>query len=272
MAGIVDFHVHSAPSVVPRHSLDPETKSVLDRLGVEKFVLKAHEGSTAERAALVGAGALGGIVLNSPVGGANPDAVEVAARLGARIAWLPTSSSPAHQASTGGPANGQEVHGHFSFRPVPVCTDGRLRPEWIDVLEIVARYDLVLASGHVPMDETLAVFEEAARRGVRRFLVNHPLLDYLKWGPDAASALQRLNARVEIGVLADQAAGTVKNGTGWIAAQYPAELLVFGSDLGFVGYPTFEDGYRSWMVDAEKVLGPCVLDHALRAGGHELLQ
>lgn len=271
MAGIVDFHVHSAPSVVPRHSMDPQTASVLRRLGVERFALKAHEGSTAERAKLVGGGALGGIVLNSPVGGANPDAVEVAARLGARIAWLPTSSSPAHQAATG-PANGQEVHGHFSFQPVPVCADGRLRPEWLDVLDVVARYDLVLASGHVPLDETLAVFQEAARRGVRRLLVNHPLLDYLGWGPDAATALRRLEARIEVGVLADRAAGSVENGTGRIAADYPTELLVFGSDLGFVGYPTFEHGYRSWLADAESVLGSSVLDHALRAGGHELLQ
>ena len=48
--GLVDFHIHSAPSIVPRHSADPETLNVARSLGVRTFVLKAHEGSSADRA------------------------------------------------------------------------------------------------------------------------------------------------------------------------------------------------------------------------------
>src|SRR5487761_534860 len=94
---LVDLHVHSAPSLLPRHGDDRATAAAAERAGIELFVLKAHEGSTAERALLVGGGAVGGIVLNSPVGGANPEAVRVAAQLGARVVWLPTISSPAHK-------------------------------------------------------------------------------------------------------------------------------------------------------------------------------
>lgn len=271
MPGIVDFHVHSAPSVVPRHSLDPGTKASLDSLDVDVFVLKAHEGSTAERATLIGPGVLGGVVLNSPVGGANPDAVEVAARLGARVVWLPTSSSLAHQAQPPGEA-GHEVHDHFRFSAVPVVSDGRLRDEWLEVIDVVVQFDLIFASGHVPMDEAITVFSEAHKRGARRFLVNHPLLPYLGWGATAAEALRALDARLEIGVLADIAAGSVKDGTGKLAREYPEELLVFGSDLGFVGYPDYASGYRSWLEEAEIVLGDKALDHALRVGGHELLR
>ena len=83
--GIIDFHVHSAPSLAPRHSDDPETMQQARAAGVARFVLKAHEGCTAARAALLGGEAIGGVVLNSPVGGANPDAVAVAAALGARV-------------------------------------------------------------------------------------------------------------------------------------------------------------------------------------------
>ena len=43
--GMVDFHVHSAPSLAPRHSHDPETMAEAKAAGVAKFVLKAHEGS-----------------------------------------------------------------------------------------------------------------------------------------------------------------------------------------------------------------------------------
>ena len=77
MTGIVDLHVHSAPSLVRRHTTDPDTAALARAVGITTMVLKAHEGSTAERAQLIGGGAVGGVVLNSPVGGANPDAVMV---------------------------------------------------------------------------------------------------------------------------------------------------------------------------------------------------
>ncbi|MFP4512820.1 MAG: DUF6282 family protein, partial [Acidimicrobiales bacterium] len=99
MSGLIDFHVHSGPSLAPRHHDDHQVSELMQAVGVERFVLKAHEGTTAERATLIGGGAIGSIVLNSPVGGANPDAVEVAARLGARVVWMPTISSSAHQAA-----------------------------------------------------------------------------------------------------------------------------------------------------------------------------
>lgn len=268
--GIVDFHVHSGPSIVPRHSPDPETVASLNALGVERFVLKAHEGSTAERAQLAGRGVVGGVVLNSPVGGANPDAVDVAARLGARIVWLPTSSSVAHQAQAVG-ATGHEVHDHFSFATVPVVEEGRLLEPWHDVLDVVAHHDMILASGHIPMDEVIVVFGEARRRGLRRFIVNHPLLDFLRWTPGFAAELARMEARVEVGVLIDHLAGSVRAGTGRLLEDYPSDLFVFGSDLGFTGYPGYEKGYAWWMAEAEELLGSAALDRSLRIGGQELL-
>ena len=121
---MVDFHVHSGPSLAPRHSHDPETLETARAAGIATFVLKAHEGSSAERAELLGPEAVGGVVLNSPVGGANPDAVAVAARFGARVVWLPTISSPTHVAACERPE--LAAHRDISFRTVPVVTDGTL--------------------------------------------------------------------------------------------------------------------------------------------------
>ena len=59
MNGIVDLHVHSAPSLLPRHGNDPDTARAARAAGVSTLVLKAHEGSTAERALLAGDGAVG---------------------------------------------------------------------------------------------------------------------------------------------------------------------------------------------------------------------
>lgn len=72
---MVDLHVHAAPSLLPRHGADSDTVAAERVLGFQTIVLKSHEGSTAERAALAGEDVLGGVVLNSAVGGANPDAV-----------------------------------------------------------------------------------------------------------------------------------------------------------------------------------------------------
>lgn len=269
--GIVDLHVHTAPSLAPRHGRDLQVAEILAALGVDRFVLKAHEGSTAARAALSSPSAVGGIVLNSPVGGANPDAVEVAARLGARVVWLPTASSVAHQ-DQATEVPGHEVHSSFRFRAVPVRVEGGLAPGWDDVLDVVAAHDMVLASGHVPMGEAVAVFTEARRRGVARFLVNHPLLPYLGWSARWAEELRALSARVEVGVLADRLAGSVEAGTGRLAREYPTELLVFGSDLGFAGYPTYEAGYRDWIGRAEAVVGAATVARIMTSNGAEVLR
>src|SRR5690242_3983206 len=86
---MVDLHAHASPSLLPRHRDDAGTVASERAVGFGTVVLKSHEGSTVERAAMAGDGVFGGIVLNSPVGGANPDAVEVAARMGGRVVWMP---------------------------------------------------------------------------------------------------------------------------------------------------------------------------------------
>src|SRR3954465_9411420 len=93
-----DPHVHVAPDFAPRRISDLELAQRCLELGLAGFGLKSHYTATAERAAVVAAAlpgvkALGTITLNHSVGGLNATAVEVAARQGARIVWLPTVSS-----------------------------------------------------------------------------------------------------------------------------------------------------------------------------------
>ena len=170
---LADLHVHAAPSLLPRHGDDRQTVAAEREAGFSTIVLKAHEGSTVERATCAGDGAFGGIVLNSAVGGANPDAVEIAARLGGRVVWMPTVSARTHKAGAASPE--LAVHRGFELRLVEVLDDaGALRPEWFDVLDAVARHDLLLCSGHLSAAETVVLFTQARRRGVARLLVNHP--------------------------------------------------------------------------------------------------
>lgn len=264
-----DFHVHTSPGLVPRHHSDAEIGGLLNAAGVASFVLKAHEGSTAERAILAGCGAVGSITLNSPVGGANPDAVMVAASLGSRVVWLPTVSAQAHQAARDDAA--LAVHRGLDFRCVPVCEDGRLLDQWHDVLDVVAEHDMVLASGHVTMDEALEVFRVARRRGVQRFLVNHPMMPFLGWRKDHVDALVELGAYVEVGVLADLLAPDAESPTVHLADNYPSSLIVFGSDLGHRDYPDVEPAMEEWLLAADTALGARLVDRITSKNGEELL-
>jgi hypothetical protein len=269
ISGIVDLHVHAAPSLVPRHGTDPEVLAAERDAGVSVMVLKAHEGSTAERAALLGHGAVGGVVLNSPVGGANPDAVAVAGRLGGRVVWLPTISSPAHRAAHDRPE--LSAHRSVSFREVTVCDDGRLRPEWLAVFDEVAAADMVLASGHLTMDETLVAFAAACERGVQRLLVNHPMLSFLGWRDEHVDALAGLGAYLEVGVLADLLDDEAVSPTVRLAERYPNNRLVFGSDLGHCDYPAPGAGVEQWLGGRQRQLGEAVLDRIMTTNGRELL-
>jgi uncharacterized protein DUF6282 len=247
-SGMTDLHAHASPSLLPRHGDDAATVAAERAAGFDVVVLKAHEGSTVERAAIAGAGVYGGIVLNSPVGGANPDAVEVAARLGGRVVWLPTVSSRTHKAGAASPE--LSVHRGFELGPVDVVAGaGReavLRPEWHDVLDVVAAHDLLLASGHLSAAETVVLFREARRRGVRRLLVNHPLMAFLGWDAESAAVLAGLGAHLELGILPDLL-GDADHSSLLLTRAYPASLLAFGGDLGHAHHPAPADAVAPWL-------------------------
>jgi hypothetical protein len=250
--GMTDLHTHASPSLLPRHGDDRATVAAERAVGFTTVVLKAHEGSTVERAAATDDGVYGGIVLNSPVGGANPDAVEVAARLGGRVVWMPTVSARTHKAGAASPE--LSVHRGFELSPVDVINDGQLLPQWYDVLDAIARHDLLLASGHLSADETVILFTEARRRGVQRLMVNHPKMAFLHWNEEAANLLQALDVHLELGILPDLL-GDAEHASLSLTDSYPMSLLVFGGDLGHADHATPADAVAPWLNELEKCVG-----------------
>src|SRR3954447_18064676 len=162
-----DPHVHVAPDFAPRRISDLELAQRCAELGLAGFGLKSYYTATAERAAVVtaaapgGVRALGTITLNHAVGGLNATAVEVAARQCALIVWLPTVSSENEfgEVEHADPDGKVPVWVRFELdlraagvkpKPVPVLDgDGGAVPELRDVLDVIARHDIVLATGHL---------------------------------------------------------------------------------------------------------------------------
>src|SRR5919198_3735158 len=212
--GGFDPHVHVAPDFAPRRITDLELAQRCLEIGLAGFGLKSHYTATAERAAVVtaavpGVRALGTITLNHAVGGLNATAVEVAARQGARIVWLPTVSSENEigEVEEADPDGNVPVWVRFELelraaglrpQPVPVVdAEGAPLPELLAVIEVVARHDLVLATGHLSRDEIFAVVDAAVAAGVRTIVVTHPEFPSQRVGPADQRALAARGALLE---------------------------------------------------------------------------
>src|SRR5262249_2791291 len=82
IAGLMDTHVHAAPDVFGRSLDDEEVATLYKDRGLEALVLKNHVLPTADRAwfarkHVAGLKVFGGVVLNSPAGGINPNALNL---------------------------------------------------------------------------------------------------------------------------------------------------------------------------------------------------
>src|SRR5215469_7392784 len=173
LAGVIDIHAHVAPETKMlnfKRAFDGIDGAQIARLyGMRGLVLKEHNTETASWAYLVsqmvpGVEVYGGIVLNKAVGGMNPVAVESMAltrgRRG-RVVYMPTVDAAA-RIPPGSP------------RAVAVSRNGQLLPEVLEVLRMVAKYDLALSTGHVSADEALMVIRAAKEAGVNKIYVQHP--------------------------------------------------------------------------------------------------
>ena len=188
--GAYDLHVHSAPDVLPRKMDDIEMAQRIKESGMAGYAIKSHYFCTSERAELINklypdCDAVGTITLNSSVGAINPTAVEMAARSGAKLVWFPTCDS-AHEIAhvfDGNPNKKLPYWAQIIIQmkeagiQAPVIhileEDGTLKKPVMDVLDIIAKYDMILATGHVSHEEAFALVEEAKNRGVKKIVVTH---------------------------------------------------------------------------------------------------
>ena len=172
-AGVIDMHVHPDPDVFGRALSDAELATVARRKGMRGIVIKNHVVPTADRAAIVmqqvpGIEVWGGIVLNKAVGGINPSAVEWMHRMSGgrgKVVWLPTFDSDKHVKTLVNKDGAGLV----------VAPGGKTTAEMDEILKIIARENLVLATGHVHAEEVIAVTRRAKELGVKNMLVTHGL-------------------------------------------------------------------------------------------------
>jgi hypothetical protein len=263
VVGAYDLHVHIGPDVPARRIDDVTLARRCTAIGLAGFALKSHYTSTAERAQVVsnvveGVRVLGTLTLNRAVGGMNALAVEIAAREGARIVWMPTVDSPAETAGRTEPRPGDKVPvwaklQHelralgLGIEPVEVRDgDGQLLPETREVLRAVARHGLVLATAHLARDDTFAVVNAAFEEGVKHVVVTHPEFTCQRFSIEDQVALADRGCLIER-CLSTPLSGktTFEHVFDGVRAVGP-ERNFFSSDFGNPNYPPVEDGLAIW--------------------------
>jgi hypothetical protein len=247
----VDLHYHSAPSPFPRRMDPVEAAHHFDEHGFKAVVLKSHHHNTVMDVLTIQKSVLdklrvkvfGGIALNGLVGGLNPRAVEMSLRMGGRVVWFPTMSSPAHIAHhADGTASGFPT-ATMKLMPEAVNSvfgeDGALKPEVYDIIQLIKEEDAILSSGHMPPAEIFAVFKAARQAGVEKLLVAHP--DFIvDVSHDQACELAKMGAFIEHEAnmwARDRPERPIANLLAWIRAVGP-EHTTIGSDTGQATSPT----------------------------------
>ena len=184
LRGAYDLHVHAAPDGSQQRRMDAlEVARCAYEAEMGGFVLKSHDYNTAPLTYALnqmypGLRVFGAITLNRSVGGINPDAVQVAAELGAQVVWMPTHDAHFRLKQQG--SEGIRV----------ADDDGNPRASVHEVLEIIAANDMTLASGHISPSEAIALFEAAQAQGVQRMIATHP---------DGAATPEEQHRMIELG-------------------------------------------------------------------------
>ena len=184
LEGTVDIHVHPNPDFCARLLDDRDLVALAKATGMRAVMIKSHAGPTADRAAIaekaVGGGIriFGLICLNPSVGGLNPDAVAMAIKSGVRGVWMPSMWSENHAAYVRrmGVGMGYQTIGmQFPAEGKGITilkSDGSIKGEVLYILDMVAEADVMLATGHLTVEEAHILLTEGKKRGLRKMVVH----------------------------------------------------------------------------------------------------
>lgn len=249
--GAIDVHVHSLPDDRPRSIDAIEVARLAHTRKMRAIVLKNHYDSTAGLAFLVrkvvpDIEVFGGIALNRTVGGINPAAVEHMAAVSGgwgRIVWMPTFDAE------------NQVRTSKENRPfVSVTQNGEILPAVRDVIGIIAKRDLALATGHSAPQESMLILREAKRLGVQHMVVTHAMNTPVSMSLAEMQEAASLGAYIEFvgGSLTAADAESRMNRYADAIRQIGPEFCILSSDLGQPGNALPPDGFGEFLVSLRR--------------------
>jgi hypothetical protein len=219
-------------------------------LGMRGLVLKAREYNTVPMAVLASrlvpeVQVFGSVTLDNEVGGLNPAGALSAARMGAKIIWMPTITALNSKAKT-------EKHNNYSLPGLGITlldVKGQLKPEVREIFQIAKEFNIVLASGHSSPKETFALAEEAQRIKFNKMVVTHALQSQLA---DVALTMDEVTQLAKGGAYIEHSFwGFMPTISNWDAKMLAdsikatgAERCIMSSDFGQFFHPPAPEGLR----------------------------
>lgn len=255
LRGAIDMHAHTHPALFRRPLDDADLAKIAIDYGMRGLVLKDHDSSTTGRAYHVRKiyteiELVGGIVLNRSVGGIDPHVVQAALHYGAKVVWMPSNHSKWHADYFDMPDYPQlgRMQKQLPGEGVTVFDgEGRLKPEALMILDLVAEAGACLATGHLSLAEIRALLHEANARGVEKFLVTHANWALCKLELDVQRELIEKGAYLEyVAVSCVSPIFYEQSPTelaAWIA-ELGGDRLVLSSDLGQASAAPHPEGLR----------------------------
>ncbi len=190
ISGAYDMHIHIGPDIMPRKVDFIEMAERARDAGMAGYVAKSHYFETSAWAKAANARVpevqtFGSISLNNSVGGMNPYAVDACARDGGKVVWFPTVDAVSAHHKTEETFVGDKKPywldvllslkaDGYDLKPVQILDENdKLVPAVYDVIDVIAKYDMILCTGHISCKEGKAVVKAAAERGVNRIICTH---------------------------------------------------------------------------------------------------
>src|SRR5262249_3111537 len=235
----------------------PSIKIAGSRPSSKNHVLPTADRAWFARKHVAGLKVFGGVVLNSPAGGINPDAVNWMWRMQGgygRVVWFPTFDADPHVK-------------HFKDAPEGIKVlgaDGKVLPAVRDVLKICAEQKLVVHTGHLSPSESLAVIAAGRDAGVDPLVVTHAQFEVVNMSFDEMKKAASMGAKLELcamGVLMGTEAhlAWMRNWrrvkveeTAAAIKEAGAQNFILATDLGQTGNPSPADGLQLFVTDLMK--------------------
>lgn len=211
LEGALDLHAHGSPefaSAMPGRVSNLEWARLAKDARMRGFVIKSHIFPTIGAVNAINQlypelQVFASMTLNPPLGGIDPTTVELGIAGGVKVVWMPTWSArqdePKHSVflermkpyvSTMD-AEYWPVHGLTA-----VDADGVLLPEADLVLQLCAAAGVTVASGHLPISQSLVLCRRVQELG-GSFVLTHPLSGSVGATIEQQMAIAQLGGLIE---------------------------------------------------------------------------
>jgi hypothetical protein len=276
--GGIDLQVHVAPDVIGRRIDDIDLAREFLTHGLRGFVLKSHYVQTGERAQVVskavpGIAAYGALTLNHAVGGINPVAVELAGRSHCKIIWMPTVDAENETAGLPGTAHKKlpfwaEIQQEMSAmgisppRITVLDSAGQVSQPARVCLELTAKHDMILATGHLGRHEIFPLVKTAREMKVRKVIVTHAEFPSQNLSAEEQVKLAAMGAMIEHCFTTMHTGKAPWNAVLLSIRAVGPESCILSTDLGQAINPPVAEGFAMF---AQKLLdGGFSLDEVRR--------